>query len=69
MAQNPRKYFIKDLVNKTCPIEVWIQGTIEQTVGNKILIISDTTARAKIKCETADGIIDKKSIKKGEIRK
>ncbi|KAL0820435.1 hypothetical protein ABMA28_006309 [Loxostege sticticalis] len=62
----PRKYLIKDLVNKPTPIEVWLQGTIEQTVGKDILIISDTFGRAKItKCESADGVIDKNSLQKG----
>nr|XP_004933408.1 recQ-mediated genome instability protein 2 [Bombyx mori] len=66
MSICPRKYFIKDLINKPTPIDVWLQGTIEQTVGRDILIISDTFGRAKItKCETADGVIDKNSIKKG----
>lgn len=63
----PRKYLIKDLVNKPTPIEVWLQGTIEQTVGKDILIISDTFGRAKItKCESADGVIDKNSLQKGK---
>lgn len=66
MTLDPRKYLIKDLINKSTPIEVWLQGTIEQTVGTDILIISDTTGRAKItKCDTAHGIIDKSSITKG----
>ncbi|CAD0203215.1 unnamed protein product [Chrysodeixis includens] len=66
MALNPRKYLIKDLVNKPCPVDVWLQGTIEQTVGADILIISDISGRAKItKCETAHGIIDKSSLRKG----
>lgn len=66
MTTNPRKYLIKDLVNKPIPIEVWLQGTIEQTVGTDILIISDSFGRAKItKCESADGVIDKNSLKKG----
>ncbi|KAM3963181.1 uncharacterized protein ACR2FA_002546 [Aphomia sociella] len=66
MALCPRKYLIKDLINKPASFDVWLQGTIEQTVGNDILIISDTSGKAKItKCETADGIITKDSIKKG----
>ncbi|KAJ8717203.1 hypothetical protein PYW08_005602 [Mythimna loreyi] len=66
MALNPRKYLIKDLVNKPAPLEVWLQGTIEQTVGADILIIFDSTGRAKItKCESAHGIIDKTSLRKG----
>ncbi|CAK1551483.1 unnamed protein product [Leptosia nina] len=68
MAVNPKKIFIKDLVNKPAPLDVWVQGTIEQAVGNDvvILIISDTTGRAKIvKCEAADGVIDRSSLKKG----
>uniref|UniRef100_A0A2A4K1F3 OB domain-containing protein n=1 Tax=Heliothis virescens TaxID=7102 RepID=A0A2A4K1F3_HELVI len=66
MALNPRKYLVKDLVNKPTPLDVWIQGTIEQTVGADILIVSDSTGRAKItKCETAHGIIDKSSLRKG----
>lgn len=64
----PRKYLISDLVNKPAPVEVWLQGTIEQTVGNDILIISDTFGKAKItKCETADGLVNKTSLKKGKI--
>ncbi|XP_031765673.1 uncharacterized protein LOC113521954 [Galleria mellonella] len=66
MALCPRKYLIKDLIDKPTPFDVWLQGTIEQTVGNDILIISDISGRAKItKCESADGIITKDSIKKG----
>ncbi|XP_013187601.1 uncharacterized protein LOC106132669 [Amyelois transitella] len=66
MSVCPRKYLIKDLINKPAPIDVWLQGTIEQTVGTDILIISDSSGRAKItKCDTADGIIDKNSLKKG----
>lgn len=62
----PRKYLIKDLVNKSTPIDVWLQGVIEQTVGSNILIICDNTGRAKItKCESADGIIDKSIVCKG----
>lgn len=69
MALNPTKFFIKDLINKPTPIDVWVQGTIEQTVGNDILIVSDTSGRAKIvKCETAAGVIDKNSLKKGNIQ-
>ncbi|CAG9795722.1 unnamed protein product [Diatraea saccharalis] len=63
---NPKKYLIKDIINKPSPIEVWLQGTIEQTVGKDILIISDSSGRAKItKCECADGVIDKNSLQKG----
>ncbi|CAH4030513.1 unnamed protein product [Pieris brassicae] len=68
MAMNPTKLFIKDIINKPTPLEVWVQGTIEQAVGNDIiiLIISDSSGRAKIvKCETADGVIDKSLLKKG----
>ncbi|CAB3228884.1 unnamed protein product [Arctia plantaginis] len=66
MTLDPRKYLIIDLINKSTPIDVWLQGTIEQTVGTDILIISDTTGRAKVmKCDTAHGIIDKSSLKKG----
>ncbi|XP_028158119.1 uncharacterized protein LOC114351203 [Ostrinia furnacalis] len=63
----PRKYLLKDLLHQPTPIEVWLQGTIEQTVGKDILIISDCSGiRAKItKCETADGVIDKNSLQKG----
>lgn len=69
MAVNPRKYLIKDLMNKTPPLDVWVQGTIEQTVGTDILIIADISGRTKItKCESADGIIDKNSIRKGKFR-
>lgn len=68
MAINPRKIFSKDLINKPTPMDVWLQGTIEQTVGTDILIISDTYGRVKVvKCESADGIIDKKSIRKGKL--
>lgn len=67
MAVNPRKYLIKDLVNKTPPLDVWIHGTIEQTVGTDILIVADSSGRSKItKCEAADGVIDKNSLKKGK---
>ncbi|KOB69074.1 Uncharacterized protein OBRU01_17351 [Operophtera brumata] len=45
MAVSPRKYLIKDLVNKTPPLDVWVQGTIEQTVGTDILILADTSGR------------------------
>ncbi|CAH1640232.1 unnamed protein product [Spodoptera littoralis] len=66
MSLDPRKYLLKDLINKPPPIDVWLQGTIEQTVGADILIISDSTGRAKItKCESAHGIIDKSSLRKG----
>ncbi|VVC97961.1 unnamed protein product [Leptidea sinapis] len=66
MAINPKKYLIKDLLNKPPPLDVWLQGTIEQTVGNDILIISDSSGRAKIvKCESAHGVIDTKSLNKG----
>nr|XP_053615102.1 uncharacterized protein LOC128677949 [Plodia interpunctella] len=66
MSVCPRKYLINNLVNKPTPTDVWLQGTIEQTVGTDILIISDSFGRAKItKCDTADGIIDKNSLKKG----
>ncbi|XP_059060805.1 uncharacterized protein LOC131853782 [Achroia grisella] len=66
MTLCPKKYLIKDLTDKPTPLDVWLQGTIEQTVGNDILIISDTSGRAKItKCESADGIINKDSIRKG----
>lgn len=66
MAISPRKYLIKDLLNNLPPLDVWIQGTIEQTVGNDILIIYDESGRAKItKCESADGNIDQSSLKKG----
>ncbi|RVE48317.1 hypothetical protein evm_007068 [Chilo suppressalis] len=62
----PRKYLIKDLLNITPPVEVWIQGIIEQAVGKDILIISDSSGRAKItKCESADGVIDKNSLQRG----
>ncbi|KAL4715060.1 hypothetical protein ACJJTC_003211 [Scirpophaga incertulas] len=61
-----KKFLIKDLINKEPPIEVWVQGTIEQTVGKNILIISDDFGRAKItKCDTADGIINPNSLQKG----
>lgn len=67
MATSPRKYLIKDLVNKIPPLDVWVQGTIEQTVGTDILIIADSSGRSKItKCESADGIINKNSLKKGK---
>ncbi|XP_063367049.1 uncharacterized protein LOC134655509 [Cydia amplana] len=67
MTLNPRKYLIRDMINKPTPFDVWLQGTIEQNVGNDILIISDTFGRAKItKCETADGVIDKASLQKGK---
>ncbi|CAG4946932.1 uncharacterized protein LOC123699117 [Colias croceus] len=66
MALNPKKFLTKDLINKPAPLDVWLQGTIEQTVGNDILIISDTFGRAKIvKCESADGVINKNSLRKG----
>ncbi|KAG7301418.1 hypothetical protein JYU34_014365 [Plutella xylostella] len=66
MDQTPRKYLMRDLLNKPTPTTVWLQGTIEQTVQNDILIISDSTGKAKItKCETADGIVDKATISKG----
>ncbi|KAI8420097.1 hypothetical protein MSG28_008679 [Choristoneura fumiferana] len=67
MSLNPRKYLIKELLNKPSPFDVWLQGTIEQNVGNDILIIADTSGRAKItKCENADGVIDNKSLQKGK---
>lgn len=66
MTLNPRKYMIKDLINKPTPVEVWLQGTIEQTVGTDILIVADGSGRAKItKLDTADGVIDKNSLRKG----
>lgn len=66
MSLNPRKYLIKELLNKPSPFDVWLQGTIEQNVGNYILIIADTSGRAKItKCENADGVIDIESLQKG----
>lgn len=62
----PRKYLIQDLIGKPVPANVWLQGTIEQAVKGEVLIISDGTGRAKItKCDTADGIIDKSSLRKG----
>ncbi|CAK1584588.1 unnamed protein product [Parnassius mnemosyne] len=65
MALNPMKYFSKDLIEKPVPLDVWLQGTIEQTVGNNILIISDNYGRVKItKCESADGVIDKATLRK-----
>lgn len=66
MDVGPIKYFIKDLLNKPTPISVWIQGTIEQSVGNDILIISDGTGKAKItKCGNAIGVINKTGFRKG----
>ncbi|KAG6449680.1 hypothetical protein O3G_MSEX006179 [Manduca sexta] len=66
MASCPRKFLIKELINVPPPVNVWLQGTIEQTVGTNILIISDKTGRAKItKCDTADGVIDKSSLRIG----
>lgn len=63
---NPRKYLIKDLTNQPKPFDVWLQGTIEHTIGTDILIISDTTGHAKIvKCDSAHGNIDNTLIKKG----
>ncbi|CAH2089482.1 unnamed protein product [Euphydryas editha] len=63
---NPKKYLNKDLTNKSPPLDVWLQGTIEQTVGNDILIISDSSGRVKVvKCNSADGLIDKTSLCKG----
>lgn len=68
MTLNPTKYMIKDLVNKPTPIEVWLQGTIEQTVGTDILIVADSSGRAKItRLDSADGVIDKNSLRKGTI--
>ncbi|KPJ05683.1 hypothetical protein RR46_02205 [Papilio xuthus] len=62
MAVNPIKYLSKDLINKPTPLDVWLQGTIEQTVGNDILIISDNFGKVKItKLESADGVVDTKS--------
>lgn len=66
MTFNPRKYMIINLVNKPTPTEVWLQGTIEQTVGTDILIVADSSGRAKItKLDSADGVIDKNSLRKG----
>ncbi|XP_013137107.1 PREDICTED: uncharacterized protein LOC106102231 [Papilio polytes] len=66
MAVNPTKYFSKDLINKPIPLDVWLQGTIEETIGNDILIISDNFGKVKItKCESADGAVDTKSLCKG----
>nr|XP_026491100.1 uncharacterized protein LOC113397140 [Vanessa tameamea] len=63
---NPKKYLNKDLIDKPPPLDVWIQGTIEQTVGNDILIISDISGRVKVvKCQSADGVVDKTSLRKG----
>lgn len=63
---NPRKYLNKDLINKSPPLDVWIQGTVEQTVGNDILIISDCSGRVKVvKCKSADGLINKSPLQKG----
>lgn len=63
MAVNPIKYFSKDLINKPIPFDVWLQGTIEETIGNDILIISDNFGKVKItKCESADGAVDTKSL-------
>ncbi|KAI5633761.1 recQ-mediated genome instability protein 2 domain-containing protein [Phthorimaea operculella] len=66
MTVGPRKYMIRELLSVQPPVEVWIQGTIEQTVGTDILIIADGSGRAKVtKCDSADGVIDKSSLRKG----
>ncbi|XP_014358907.2 uncharacterized protein LOC106711178 [Papilio machaon] len=66
MAVNPIKYLSKDLIDKPIPLDVWLQGTIEQVVGNNILIISDNFGKVKItKLESADGVVDTKSLCKG----
>ncbi|XP_023954445.2 uncharacterized protein LOC112058019 [Bicyclus anynana] len=66
MVSNPNKYLTKDIIDKPTPLEVWLQGTIEQTVGNDILIVSDTFGRVKVvKCESAGGLVDKNSLRKG----
>ncbi|XP_068620586.1 uncharacterized protein [Battus philenor] len=66
MATNPVKYLSKNLINKATPLDVWLQGTIEQTVGNDVIILSDNCGKVKItKCETADGVIDKNTLCKG----
>ncbi|OWR48928.1 uncharacterized protein LOC116771677 [Danaus plexippus] len=64
---NPRKYLIKDLRNKPTPFDVWIQGTIEQTVDKDILIISDSPKnRAKVKnCKNAIGSSQRNFIRQG----
>ncbi|XP_045777253.1 uncharacterized protein LOC123875463 [Maniola jurtina] len=66
MVSYPQKYLTKDIIDKPTPLDVWIQGTIEQTVGTDILIVSDNFGRVKVvKCESAGGLVDKNSIRKG----
>lgn len=68
MVSYPKKFLTRDIIDKPTPLEVWIQGTIEQTVGNDILIVSDTFGRVKVvKCESAGGLVDKKSLRKGNL--
>ncbi|CAH2255752.1 jg14571 [Pararge aegeria aegeria] len=66
MVSYPKKYFTRDIIDKPTPLDVWIQGTVEQTVGNDILIVSDSIGRVKVvKCESAGGFVDKNSLSRG----